>query len=395
MRRLVAFGSSRWSAILWIGLILVATLVPFEPSDALPPIWCMLCGDGALADGILNVALFVPLGAALSTAGWRPVRALTLGSLLSFGVETTQFLIPGRDPSLSDVLMNTVGTLLGIALVRSARAWWRAKPLTADLLTIAVAIGTGLVFCLSGFLLRPSFPADTYYGGLMPRFGHLAWYSGHVLSASVGGLQIPSGVIANSAEVRQLLLSRATIDVRARAGPLPLGLAPLFVIDDGHQREILLLGIDGTDVVFRYRTHAIAARLHGPEIRVRGALRGIAPRDSFSVIVRQAAPGYCISVNATEHCGVGYTTGSGWALLLGDEPVSRWLQPVLNVAWTAVLFLPVGLLARFSWASTGTATSLLAALLILPPLIGLLPTPASEFLGAVVGLLSGVAVRAQ
>src|SRR5262245_109180 len=288
--------------ILWIGLILTATLIPLEPSGGMPPIWCVLCGDGALADGILNAALFVPLGAALGMAGWRPVRALALGALLSLGVESAQFLIPGRDPSLADFLFNTAGTLLGIALGCSAPAWWGARPPIGDVLTITAAIGTGLIFCLTGFLFRASFPVDTYYGGLVPRFGHLEWYGGRVLQASVGGLEIPSGVITRSAEVRQLLLSGATIQVRAYAGPEPQGLAPLFAIDDHHQREILLLGIDGIDVVFRYRTRAIAARLRGPELRVRGVLRGIVWRDPLSVSVRRADSGYCIRVNATEHC---------------------------------------------------------------------------------------------
>jgi len=32
-------------------------------------------------------------------------------------------------------------------------------------------------------------------------------------------------------------------------------------------------------------------------------------------------------VNATEHCGLGYTIGTGWALLLGNQSISLWLRP--------------------------------------------------------------------
>src|SRR2546426_3423407 len=131
---------SNWSPILWLVVILGVTLVPLEATDGPPPILCVLCGDGALADGVLNAALFLPLGAALSVAGWRPWRTIALGALLSCGVETAQFVIPGRDPSLSDVLFNTLGTALGIALARSASTLWRPGPHVVDALGVVGAL---------------------------------------------------------------------------------------------------------------------------------------------------------------------------------------------------------------------------------------------------------------
>ena len=370
-------------------MILGVTLVPLEATDGPPPILCVLCGDGALADGVLNVALFLPLGAALSVEGWRPWRTIALGALLSCGVETAQFVIPGRDPSLSDVLFNTLGAALGIALAHSAPAAWKPTPRRADVLSIAGALGAVSVLTLTSVLLAPSFPEDVYYGGWTPRFGHLEWYGGRVLQASVDGLEIPPGVLGRSPQVRQQLLADAGIRVFARAGPRPLGLAPLFTIHDRHQREILLLGVDGDDIVYRYRTRAIAWGFTGPEIRARRALRGIAWREPLTVIVHPAGYGLCVSVNATEHCRLGYTIGTGWALLLGNQPVSVWLRPTLNVAWLVALFFPTGLWARFGWASAAAAALSLASLLFLPAPIGLLPTPWVELLGALAGFLAG------
>jgi len=242
---------------------------------------------------------------------------------------------------------------------------------------------------LTGVLLGPAFPADTYYGGWIPRFGHLEWYGGRVLQASLDGLEIPSGALANSPQVRKQLLSDAAIHVRARAGPQPSGLAPLFTIHDGHQREILLLGVDGDDIVYRYRTRAIALRLRGPEIRVHDALRGIVWRAPLSVIVRPADSGYCFRVNVTEHCGLGFTVGTGWAFLFGGQPGILRLQPILNPGWLAALFFPIGLWARFGWAFVAAVALSLASLLILPSAIGLLPTPPTELVGALAGFLAG------
>ena len=94
-------------------------------------------------------------------------------------------------------------------------------------------------------------------------------------------------------------------------------------------------------------------------------------------------------MNATERCGLGYTMGTGWALLLGSQPVSLWLQSALNAVWLAALFFPTGLWARFGWAFAAAAALSLADLLILPAPIGLLPTPGVELLGALAGFLAG------
>jgi len=381
---------STWFPILWLAVILGVTLFPLEATDGPPSILlCVLCGDGALADGVLNAALFLPLGAALSVAGSRPWRTIALGALLSCGVETAQFVIPGRDPSLSDVLFNTLGSALGVALAHYVPAVWRPTPRRAGLLSIAGALGAVAVLTLTGVLLTPSFSEDVYYGGWTPRFGHLEWYGGRVLQASVDGLEIPAGVLGSSPQVRQQLLAGPAIHVVARAGPRPQGLAPLFTIHDQHQREILLLGIDGDDIVFRYRTRAVAWGFSETEIRARGAVRGIGWREPLTVIVHPASYGRCVGVNATERCGLGYTIGTGWALLLGNQPVPLWLRPTLNVIWLVALFLPTGLWARFGWAFAAAAALSLASLLLLPGPTGLLPTPRPELLGALSGFLAG------
>jgi len=102
-------------------------------------------------------------------------------------------------------------------------------------------LSAGSVVALTGVLLGPSFPDDTYYGDWTPRLGHLEWFGGRVLQASLGELAIPPGALAISSQVRRQLLSGAAIDGHGRAGPGPSGLAPLFTIADGHQREIVLL----------------------------------------------------------------------------------------------------------------------------------------------------------
>jgi glycopeptide antibiotics resistance protein len=66
---------------------------------------------------ILNVTLFVPLGA---LAAWRRSRRAFVAVLaLSLLIETLQLVIPGRSPDPFDLLANGVGAVTGAYLVRT------------------------------------------------------------------------------------------------------------------------------------------------------------------------------------------------------------------------------------------------------------------------------------
>jgi glycopeptide antibiotics resistance protein len=99
-------------------LVLGMTLTPDAP-------WLFrLMADGLEHPGptvlarVLNVLLFVPLGAVIGTR-LRP-RWLWLLVALSVTVETTQFLLADRNPDVMDVVTNTLGGVLGYVAGR----WW-------------------------------------------------------------------------------------------------------------------------------------------------------------------------------------------------------------------------------------------------------------------------------
>ena len=75
-----------------------------------------------LADTGINMLLFFPLGIAiflaLRTIFLDSIRtiliiALALGLILSIGIETFQYLVPNRIPSVSDVIANSGGAVFG------------------------------------------------------------------------------------------------------------------------------------------------------------------------------------------------------------------------------------------------------------------------------------------
>jgi glycopeptide antibiotics resistance protein len=91
----------------------------------------------ALINGLGNLVVFMPLGAALEHAlrdGIVPalrrigVTAL-LGALLSIIYEIIQLLIPGRVTAIDDVIVNAAGTAIGAVLVVALHS---SRPLQAQ-----------------------------------------------------------------------------------------------------------------------------------------------------------------------------------------------------------------------------------------------------------------------
>lgn len=127
-------SSATWLLLAHVGLIIYASLYPFWPLRWLPGMgvpWLFNLPFPTrfwAFDVQANLVGYMPLGllgfAAAMRSGWGMRTALALGLLpgpvLSFVMETLQFYVPGRVPSLSDWALNsagsTLGTLLGLLL---------------------------------------------------------------------------------------------------------------------------------------------------------------------------------------------------------------------------------------------------------------------------------------
>ncbi len=88
--------------------------------------WLSLLGlpFSAAAVGVefaANIVLFIPFGAFLRILrpalwSWWAAGLLAIGS--SALIETVQLVVPGRVTALSDVVANTLGALLGLAVMK-------------------------------------------------------------------------------------------------------------------------------------------------------------------------------------------------------------------------------------------------------------------------------------
>ncbi|MGX1793237.1 VanZ family protein [Microbacterium sp. NPDC055312] len=74
----------------------------------------------AVFEFLANIALFVPLGLLLVAAFPRANAwvVLLIGYSASATIELVQTLLPSRYPTLSDVIANTLGTMIGCLIAR-------------------------------------------------------------------------------------------------------------------------------------------------------------------------------------------------------------------------------------------------------------------------------------
>jgi VanZ family protein len=139
-------------------VVLVITLLPSRNGTPLPVSFALGEGRRWLADGILNLCLFVPVGFTLMLRSRSPFRAIGLGLVLSTAIEIAQVWIPGRDPALSDLVFNTAGTALGALLGLRPRSWLSVDARnTVGLMLIGVALATALM-TITVVLLEPTGP---------------------------------------------------------------------------------------------------------------------------------------------------------------------------------------------------------------------------------------------
>jgi len=369
-----------------LATILALTLYPTRSRTAE---WtCIFCGTFSVADAILNVLLFVPFGAGLALMRVPLKRSLFVAILVPIAIELAQSGIPGRDASIGDLITNTFGCGIGYGAIMSATWCFLPSHRQASLLSLVAAVVVVGSVTVTGGLVQPSFPQSRYFAQWTPDFDHMARYRGKVLDARIGLLALPPQSVEQTDSFTAMWFDGDPIRIRAVTGPPVFALAPLFSISDNHEREILLVGPDRRDLVFRYRTRSISWRLHQPAITIPdGMAQDLG--DTTTIDIWRDGKQHCVTVNADRHCGLGFTAGMAWTLLIGSSGFSAGLTTLLNAAWVAVLLLPLGFWTRPSLGSVGTLAIAVLGLTWVPQAVGLLATPVTEWLGAAAGYGTG------
>ena len=399
------------------GVILFILLATLGRTELPPPgvrniDWCFSCGSQWGIDFVLNIVLFVPLGLALRFARVARRRAFLIVVATTLAIELTQLLIPGRITSTGDLLANAIGGIGGYEL--AAFLWAIVAPTARQAGGFALASGVAVpaILGMTLWLFGPAPTEHFYWGQFAPTLGQFVKFHGRVVEASVGEEPLRNGRLANSAAVRQRLREDGTV-VRAvvvPGTPTP-ALAPAVSIFDGRHNEIMLLGRDGDDLVFRRRSRAMELGLRTPSITVWNAYR-LGSGDPERQLVRLAGTvrGYSISAEARADTAsasrtIHFRHTHGWAYLMPFEHLYTPGAPRFTTIWLAMLFSPLGyyaahavvrlrgLVARLgvaAWVAIVAGVSLVAV----PAAADLAPATPWEWRGAAYGIATGALLAA-
>ena len=379
-------------AALTAAAISVVTLMPYSGVSTASVSVCATCEPRVLADAALNVLLFLPLVALLAPL-FRVLHVVMGATLMSGIIECLQMFIPGRVGSVADVALNGVGSIIGLLIIRTSAHWIYPEPRSASRACFLAALVATACFGVTGYVLQPILPPTTYFGQWTPVLGHLDTYDGRLVAATIDTLQLPSGQLASSERFRRHFTAGSPLRVTVVAGHPPEALAPIFSVADNFGREIMLIGAYKKHLVFRNRTRATELRLDQPDLRLPSFFRDVVPGDTLRLSVRHARRGVIFNAPDGSLVHAGFSLGLGWALLLFPESLPLWAVSLVSACWVMALALPVGIWARPDGLSLFAVATLVFALAVLPPAIGVQATPLVQWLGCLGGLLAGRAVQ--
>lgn len=385
----------RWALILGsVALIAAATLLPFgaTPAEQLPPRWCLACGGMWAADGVSNILLFVPLGAALAFFGLGAAPAIALGAALSLAVELSQSLgvPPGRSPAIADLLTNTLGTGFGWLLYTIGPSLWSARGRRAGVLAAlwwglagAVLIGTAAAehrgSQTPGTVTRSRFeysPVYGWYGGAPIQ----AWFA---VPASIGRWAVPhrgSGPIVAQTdapsdhwEVELLTAGRDSATYRR-------ALLYLHTANDSTAEVVIAQRDRAAELLVRRR--AWDWGLAFPRLSLPYAFGAPGTSDTARITAR-VRPDRLTLMSGDRSAALSLTPGFGWAMLQTVVGVGDPLAPLVESTWLIVLFAPVAWWsARANRPAAPWLAALATAMLLLEvgPFMGVAEFAARELL---------------
>ncbi|MFQ5528723.1 MAG: VanZ family protein [Gemmatimonadota bacterium] len=319
--------------------VLLVTLFPRFGTTEDVPVLCLFCGSEGAADFVLNVLLFLPVGFLACRFLPKPLQAAAGAVLLTVGIEATQFLIPGRSPTVGDLVANSLGGFAGIGLATflTRRPDSKRRPAVVALIpSLLVALSLPITV----YLLEPETPTAVYYGQWTAELGHLATYPGTLHGAHVGEVPLPGHRLGPEAVAAiRAMAAGAPLRVDYTAATSPSGLAPIFSVFDRQQAELLLIGVDHDAIVVRMRRRASKLGFRAPPLTYAGFHSASGTRATLSV--RREDGDVCLYDAGSTSCRRLATPGRSWSLLLGATP-GMLPAGLLDAGWLAMLgFLAV------------------------------------------------------
>lgn len=389
-------------------LIGLATLTPGTEAPSKLPTLCITCGELGGVDNVLNILLFLPLGFGMRLAGAGRWRSLFMALGVTLLVEGLQLsIVRGRDASIGDVMMNTLGAFIGILLADWRRALLRPAPRAARWLAMASAAWCCCLIALGGWAFRLDIADGNYTALLAPDLTDIELFEGQVRAADVNGTPIHNGDVVGNASAIASLARSGNLAVQATVDPAgaTYDIAPIVALGPASQPLVIELGQRRRDLAFRIRLRASRLRLRTPTVAMAGVFPGsddphdratVAGMVSASQRLRLAFRSSQRSASAT----LELNPFLGWWLFMPFNVANMRVVGAASAFWTALLFFPLGY-----WGATAVrsandrklaalsciaiATTVVLGLLVIPRALAYSHAPLAAWLGSGAGLAFG------
>lgn len=392
------------AALVLAATLMIATLtLTSQPAGyRAPGFFCMLCDERWLADVLLNVFLFVPLGVGLERWGLSPKRAFLISLIFSALIEFLQAtVVTGRDSSLRDIITNSTGGWLGAILAHSRHNWVLPKASRRRWVALAVAILWPAVIASTLWALEPSIRNRRHFGQYAPTDSIIPEFGAEIFGASFHGAPLPIGAFSDQSDVLKAFRSRqAWLTATVAQPPLIAGTATIVAVVDDRKDEDLTLSQSGRDLLCHVRLRSEDIGLNSPTIRLKGALRDEGSGSAIEIeggllgatiasVVRRGA-----EVSQKE---LVLTPGAGWMLLYPFDLTLPVDSAIFGFLWMTSITLPlqyfwsISVVAGRRRIASRSVPFCLALLLLVPTpwLFGAKSANNFEIAGVIVALISG------
>jgi len=393
-----------------LAVVLVATLTPASASTPTANFWCVACGEFGGLDVFNNVVMFVPLGFAFALATDRRWRSILACVAVTTFVESMQIrIVQGRDSSLSDLLANSLGGVIGVELALRRILLLRPRGRAASVLAIAGAAGFALVMTLASLGFHAaSIPRSLWVQWTPDRAGFEP-FTGELLDFNLDGIDLPRGFYPpKSLGVDRVLRGRvwhATVDINTAA------LRPRrSVIARIAEEWTVLVSIEqyGWDLACQQKTRSADFRFRSPKIAIRDAVAP--PRGSSAERVRFTCSRQgdsLVASTADRQEVLRLSPSLGWLFVSPINITVPSYYVLVSAIWLAALAFPAGYWIRCVAESdvrgadvghprrapyvavSALVVAFCVGLLLVPRLAGTAPGSWWEWASAAVGALAG------
>lgn len=327
-----------------LGAVFAATLTPVSGPAVTASFWCLTCGDFAAVDVVANIIMFLPLGFAFAFATDRRWRSILACVAVTVFVELMQIrIVAGRDASLSDILSNSLGGLIGVEVALHRRALLRPAPRTAERFAVLWSVVFVAVTAITSLGLRPPDVPRSLWVQWTPERAGYDGFTGELLKFELDRINLPRRFYPPSSLGVDRVLRTTNWQATATLGVTKLQPTRSVIARIAEEFTVLVsVEQSGWDLVCAPKTRAGDFRFHSPKVTLRNAFDRAAAQHGGQVQATCARDGGTLvaGVDGREEV-LRLSPSLGWRAILPDLPFMP-SNTVMSGLWLLALGFPAG-----------------------------------------------------